>query len=175
MTLRPVEQIVGARWSLYGHVSALARHLGVGYNRGSRRRRFPQERQYRTSCGSLLLASLRRLAVGLCPHCGAKVEFCPSCGQPLAAGAAGAAPPHAQPAGGPAQEAYQEREVWEGKPHIKAGIKSQTLTYRVTTERVQAIHTGLSRKTEEVELSRFKDVSPSSPWRSGWWVSAMSP
>ena len=96
--------------------------------------------------------------MGLCPHCGAKVEFCPSCGQPLAAGAAIATPPPAQSAGVAAQEAYQERQVWEGKPHIKAGIKSQTLTYRVTTERVQAIHTGLSKKIEEIELSRFKDV-----------------
>ena len=96
--------------------------------------------------------------MGLCPHCGTKVEFCPSCGQPLAAGAASAAHSPAQPAGVPAQEAYQEREVWEGKPHIKAGIKSQTLTYRVTTERVQAIHAGLSKKVEEIELSRFKDV-----------------
>jgi uncharacterized membrane protein YdbT with pleckstrin-like domain len=63
-----------------------------------------------------------------------------------------------QPAGFAGQEAYQERVVWEGKPHIKAGIKSRTLTYRVTTERVQAIHSGLSKKVEEIELSRFKDV-----------------
>lgn len=40
--------------------------------------------------------------------------------------------------------------MWEGK--------ALTVTYRVTTERVQILHSGLRRSTEEIELARLKDV-----------------
>jgi SpoVK/Ycf46/Vps4 family AAA+-type ATPase len=90
-----------------------------------------------------------------CQHCGAKVEYCPSCGQPLAAIAPATQTP---PVEQPEPEVYEEVVLWEGKPGAKAGRKAITQTYRITTERVQVIHSGLSRKTEEIELSRLKDV-----------------
>ena len=92
-----------------------------------------------------------------CTNCGCKIEYCPCCGEPLAAvGDPASAPgqqvrPMEKPAGG-------EQVLWEGKPHVKAGIKSQTLTYKVTSERVQVVHSGISRKVEEIELARLKDV-----------------
>ncbi len=90
-----------------------------------------------------------------CQHCGARVEYCPSCGQPLGLAASVVpAPPTAQAA----PEAYEETVLWEGKPGPKAGRKAITQTYRITSERVQVIHSGLSKKTEEIELARLKDI-----------------
>ena len=93
-----------------------------------------------------------------CQHCGTKIEYCPSCGQPLGAVAPAAEmPPVSVPQAEP--ETYHEVVLWEGKPGAKAGARALTESYRITTERVQVIHSGLSKKTEEIELSRLKDVT----------------
>jgi len=84
-----------------------------------------------------------------CQHCGTKIQYCPSCGEALEAGAS---PTRA------VTESYEERVLWEGKPHAKAGAKALTTTYRVTTERVAVIYSALKKRTEEIELARLKDV-----------------
>ena len=49
-----------------------------------------------------------------------------------------------------------EQCLWEGRPGFRAGLKSQTATYRVTSKRVQIVHTGFSHKVEEIDLARFR-------------------
>jgi len=84
-----------------------------------------------------------------CQHCGTKIQYCPSCGEALEPGPAPAMV---------VSDSYEERVLWEGKPHAKAGAKALTTTYQVTTERVRIIYKALKKKVEEIELARLKDV-----------------
>lgn len=95
--------------------------------------------------------------MSFCPHCGTKLEYCPSCGHALDQTVSTTAPVQSQSAQSQ-PEPDQEVLLWEGKPHVKAGLKSQTTTYHITSQRVKIIHSGLARKVEEIELTRFRDV-----------------
>jgi len=105
-----------------------------------------------------------------CPDCGHQHadddRFCAQCGralEPLAAGQ-GAAPvsvPPAEPAqrvppAGPTPETL----LWEGAPHgLLNPIESHAIQWLLTTERLQIVRGILSRSTEEIELTRVRDVS----------------
>src|SRR4051812_30298083 len=102
-----------------------------------------------------------------CPGCGhqhaADDRFCAKCGRPLvpdAVAPSAGAPPHlpAEPTAplGPATETL----LWEGTPHgLLNPIESHAIRWVLTTERLRVIRGILSRSTEEVELSRVRDVS----------------
>jgi hypothetical protein len=87
-----------------------------------------------------------------CPHCGTRIEHCPTCGQPLSAEGT---PTQAQLS---RTRPHTEQTLWEGKPGFRAGLKSQTLTYRVTSRRVQIVHSGLSHNVEEIDLASFREA-----------------
>jgi PH (Pleckstrin Homology) domain-containing protein/zinc ribbon protein len=117
-----------------------------------------------------------------CPACGnqhAETDrFCAQCGRALAADAA--PPPALAPSGqaGPGVQAVApapappppplptpagpvpEQVLWEGTPHgLLNPIESHAIRWELTTERLRVIRGLLSRATEEIELTRVRDVS----------------
>jgi len=104
-----------------------------------------------------------------CPACGNQHadtdRFCAQCGRALTADAAppGApAPPSPPPA--PAQPASAspapEQLLWEGTPYgLLNPIESHAIRWELTTERLRIVRGLLSRSTEEIELTRVRDVS----------------
>jgi hypothetical protein len=97
-----------------------------------------------------------------CPGCGhqhaADDRFCAKCGRALAPDAVApvqAAPP---PVHAPAEPAV-ESVIWEGTPHgLLNPIETHAIRWVLTTERLRVIRGILSRSTEEVELTRVRDV-----------------
>jgi hypothetical protein len=98
-----------------------------------------------------------------CPDCGhqhaADDRFCSKCGR--AFGEAGQAAVPAAPLPAPAPAApVSETLLWEGAPHgLLNPIESHAIRWILTTERLQIVRGILSRATEEVELTRVRDVS----------------
>lgn len=100
-----------------------------------------------------------------CGGCGrehaADDRFCARCGRALVADAV--APPAAQgPARAPAEPAppVAETTLWEGTPHgLLNPIEAHAVRWILTTERLRVVRGILSRSTEEVELTRVRDVS----------------
>lgn len=102
-----------------------------------------------------------------CPDCGhqhaADDRFCSKCGRALTASAAAdrpvPAPPPLAPAPTPA-EPTPETVLWEGTPHgLLNPIETHAIRWVLTTERLQIVRGILSRSTEEIELTRVRDVS----------------
>jgi hypothetical protein len=102
-----------------------------------------------------------------CPGCGHQHadddRFCAKCGRPFAEGAvpAAATPPPplvhvpAAPAAPPVEEV-----LWEGTPHgLLNPIESHAIRWIVTSQRLRVVRGILSRSTDEVELTRVRDVS----------------
>ena len=101
-----------------------------------------------------------------CPGCGhqhaADDRFCAKCGRALAPDAV--APAHAAPAPNPMPaepaEPAMETVLWEGTPHgLLNPIETHAIRWVLTTERLRAVRGLLNRSTEEVELTRVRDVS----------------
>lgn len=84
-------------------------------------------------------------------------RFCARCGRALVAdGVAPPAPPSGQAAAGPPVETT----LWEGAPHgLLNPIETHAIRWVLTTERLRVVRGILSRATEEVELTRVRDVS----------------
>jgi hypothetical protein len=117
--------------------------------------------------------------MAFCPACGnqhAETDrFCAQCGRALAADAV--SPPALPPSGQAAQSAapappppppaprapagpIPEQLLWEGTPHgLLNPIESHAIRWELTTERLRVIRGLLSRSTEEIELTRVRDVS----------------
>jgi hypothetical protein len=100
-----------------------------------------------------------------CPDCGhqhaADDRFCSKCGRALTASAATerATPVAPQLPPTPA-EPTPETILWEGTPHgLLNPIETHAIRWVLTTERLQVVRGILSRSTEEVELTRVRDVS----------------
>jgi hypothetical protein len=104
-----------------------------------------------------------------CPDCGhqhaADDRFCSKCGRALTASAATerAAPtPTPLTPSAPAESIppMPETVLWEGTPHgLLNPIETHAIRWVLTTERLQVVRGILSRSTEEVELTRVRDVS----------------
>jgi hypothetical protein len=99
-----------------------------------------------------------------CPACGhqhaAADRFCAKCGRPLTADAVAPSPPSPRPAPVPPAESAGETVLWEGAPHgLLNPIESHAICWVLTTERLRVIRGILSRSTEEIELTRVRDVS----------------
>jgi uncharacterized membrane protein YdbT with pleckstrin-like domain len=68
------------------------------------------------------------------------------------------APPPVEPAE-PAEPA-EEAILWEGAPHgLLNPIEAHAIRWVLTTERLRIVRGLLSRSTEEIELTRVRDVS----------------
>lgn len=97
-----------------------------------------------------------------CQKCGQQYQgeaaFCASCGHklnstsPSPRGAVQAQPGFPRPYEG-------EQLLWQGRPHAKNLTKSQATLYEITTERIKLTRGLLSKKVEEVELTRVKDIT----------------
>jgi hypothetical protein len=101
-----------------------------------------------------------------CPGCGhqhaADDRFCAKCGRPLTADAVAPAPAAPPPPPVPVQpaEPVDETVLWEGAPHgLLNPIESHAIRWVLTTERLRVIRGILTRSTEEIELTRVRDVS----------------
>ena len=105
-----------------------------------------------------------------CPGCGhqhaADDRFCAKCGRALGSGGPGAAPVQATPLAAaaplPAESAPPAGEelLWEGTPHgLLNPIETHAIRWVLTTERLRVVRGLLNRSTEEVELTRVRDVS----------------
>lgn len=103
-----------------------------------------------------------------CPDCGnqhvAEDRFCARCGRALPADPvppAPAPPPVTQPATPPEPAApVPEQMLWEGTPHgLLNPIETHAIRWELTTERLRVIRGLLSRATDEIELTRVRDVS----------------
>jgi hypothetical protein len=104
-----------------------------------------------------------------CPGCGHQHadddRFCAKCGRPLVGGAVPAtAPAHMPPPPPPMPAAplapVPEMILWEGTPHgLLNPIESHAIRWIVTNQRLRVVRGILSRSTEEVELTRVRDVS----------------
>ena len=99
-----------------------------------------------------------------CPGCGhqhaADDRFCAQCGRALAADAVTPAPVSPVPL--PTEPALpaDETTLWEGTPHgLLNPIETHAIRWVLTTERLRVVRGILSRSTEEVELTRVRDVS----------------
>lgn len=99
-----------------------------------------------------------------CPGCGHQHadddRFCAKCGRALAPDAV--APVHAAPtpAPAPAEPAAEEAMLWEGAPHgLLNPIETHAIRWVLTSERLRVVRGLLNRSTEEVELTRVRDVS----------------
>lgn len=98
-----------------------------------------------------------------CPGCGHQhaddARFCAQCGRALTPD--DAAPPPLAPVmahAGPAEP--EEIILWEGTPHgLLNPIETHAIRWIVTTERLRIVRGLLNRSTEEVELTRVRDVS----------------
>lgn len=55
--------------------------------------------------------------------------------------------------------AGEEEMLWQGRPHDVTGIKARTTEYRVTTQRVQIRHTGITAKVTDIDLRTVQDVT----------------
>jgi membrane protein YdbS with pleckstrin-like domain len=100
-----------------------------------------------------------------CPGCGHQHadndRFCAKCGRPFMDGAVPAAAPQ-PPAPVPAAPVAPAVEVvlWEGTPHgLLNPIESHAIRWIVTSQRLRVVRGILSRSTDEVELTRVRDVS----------------
>ena len=98
-----------------------------------------------------------------CPGCGhqhtADDRFCAKCGRPLAPGAAALVDAAPLPAPVPA-EPEVEMMLWEGAPHgLLNPIETHAIRWVLTSERLRVMRGILNRSTEEVELTRVRDVS----------------
>ena len=113
-----------------------------------------------------------------CPACGnqhaVEDRFCARCGRPLVADAVpppqGVPPDQGTPSPAatsptPASQAASagplpEQMLWEGAPYgLLNPIESYAIRWELTTERLRVIQGLLSRSTEELELTRVRDVS----------------
>src|SRR5262245_33185283 len=100
-----------------------------------------------------------------CPGCGNQHatadRFCSKCGRALTADAVAPEPPPTSADGVPhALAPVPETVLWEGAPHgLLNPIETHAIRWVLTTERLQVIRGLLSRSTEEVELTRVRDVS----------------
>jgi hypothetical protein len=98
-----------------------------------------------------------------CPDCGHQHadddRFCSKCGRALLGPATGPAPGERAVPPSPAAP-VPETILWEGTPHgLFNPIETHAIRWVLTTERLQVIRGILSRSTEEVELTRVRDVS----------------
>lgn len=98
-----------------------------------------------------------------CPGCGHQHadddRFCAKCGRALAPGAVAPAQPAPAPVHPPA-EPGAETILWEGTPHgLLNPIETHAIRWVLTTERLRVVRGLLNRSTEEVELTRVRDVS----------------
>jgi hypothetical protein len=105
-----------------------------------------------------------------CPACGhqhaAADRFCAKCGRPLTADAVAPVQPSPAPRPTPLPTPVQpvepegETVLWEGTPHgLLNPIESHAIRWVLTTERLRVIRGILARSTEEIELTRVRDVS----------------
>ena len=105
-----------------------------------------------------------------CPDCGhqhaADDRFCARCGrglmgQPTAGPGRTAPAASSEPAPMPTPAApVPETLLWEGAPHgLLNPIETHAIRWVLTTERLQIVRGILSRSTEEIELTRVRDVS----------------
>jgi hypothetical protein len=100
-----------------------------------------------------------------CPGCGNQHadddRFCSKCGRALAADAV--APPRPTPpppAFAAPAEPSAEVVLWEGTPHgLLNPIETHAIRWIVTSQRLRVVRGLLNRSTEEVELTRVRDVS----------------
>ncbi|HZO32016.1 MAG TPA: PH domain-containing protein [Chloroflexota bacterium] len=100
-----------------------------------------------------------------CPGCGdqhaADDRFCAKCGRALAPDAVAPAPAAPAPAPAPAPaEPAEETMLWEGAPHgLLNPIETHAIRWVLSSERLRVVRGLLNRSTEEVELTRVRDVS----------------
>ncbi len=103
-----------------------------------------------------------------CPGCGNQHadddRFCSKCGRALAGGgaepAAPSPPPPAMPPVAIPPAPAEETILWEGTPHgLLNPIETHAIRWVVTNQRLRVVRGILSRSTEEVELTRVRDVS----------------
>ena len=101
-----------------------------------------------------------------CPGCGQQHadddRFCAKCGRPLTADAVPPSPPPARPAPQPVAPPTPDEEVilWEGTPHgLFNPIETHAIRWVLTTQRLRVVRGILSRSTDEVELTRVRDVA----------------
>jgi hypothetical protein len=102
-----------------------------------------------------------------CPDCGHQHadddRFCSKCGRDfvadVTAGPARAAAAPRAPMAAPSAP-VPETLLWEGTPHgLLNPIETHAIRWVLTTERLQIVRGILSRSTEEIELTRVRDVS----------------
>ena len=98
-----------------------------------------------------------------CPGCGHQHadddRFCAKCGRALAPDAVAPAQPAPAPVHAP-EEPAAETILWEGTPHgLLNPIETHAIRWVLTTERLRVVRGLLNRSTEEVELTRVRDVS----------------
>jgi hypothetical protein len=103
-------------------------------------------------------------AMPYCPGCGSQHadddRFCSKCGRALAADAVPPPRPAPPPAAAAPSEPAAEVTLWEGAPHgLLNPIEAHSVRWVLTSQRLRAISGILSRSTEEVELTRVRDVS----------------
>jgi hypothetical protein len=103
-----------------------------------------------------------------CPGCGnqhaADDRFCAKCGRALVANAVPPAqtpaPPVAPPVRATPPAPLPEQMLWEGTPHgLLNPIETHAIRWELTTERLRVIRGLLNLSTEEIELTRVRDVS----------------
>lgn len=100
-----------------------------------------------------------------CPGCGNQHtdddRFCSKCGRAFVAGAvAASSTPGATPMPSAAAAPAAETILWEGVPHgLLNPIETHAIRWVVTSQRLRVVRGILSRSTEEVELTRVRDVS----------------
>jgi hypothetical protein len=103
-----------------------------------------------------------------CPNCGHQHadddRFCSKCGRAFGAAATPGPAPVAQAPLAPQPVAppvpVGETLLWEGAPHgLLNPIESHAIRWALTSERLQIVRGILSRSTEEIELTRVRDVS----------------
>jgi len=101
-----------------------------------------------------------------CPGCGHQHadddRFCAQCGRALASDAVAPARATPAPAPLPAEpvEPGEETVLWEGAPHgLLNPIETHAIRWVLTTERLRVVRGLLNRSTEEVELTRVRDVA----------------
>ena len=99
-----------------------------------------------------------------CPDCGhqhaADDRFCAKCGRALMGQPAAGQDVPVQTEPEPVPAPVAETLLWEGAPHgLLNPIETHAIRWVLTTERLQIVRGILSRSTEEVELTRVRDVS----------------
>jgi hypothetical protein len=103
-----------------------------------------------------------------CPNCGAEnddsARFCDNCGRDLEdardARSGGGAAGGAQGAAGSPALGGAEETLWEGRPSpLTSPRMALTNRYKLTNRRLMIDHGFVGRRTEEIELYRFDDIS----------------